>query len=127
MPIKRYPSILVYQEIILLKHWFKGNWVVENVKPYYEPLIKPTVNLGRHIFWSNFDILKKRYINVDVARSNSEQLSKDLDLPIPRCQKATLLLRNCVHPTMAKYIFDCAFKKKQLSLNELKQEAKDGK
>ena len=54
IPLKRYASMVVYQEIILLKHWFKGKWVVENVKPYYEPLVKPTVQLGRHMFWSNF-------------------------------------------------------------------------
>jgi hypothetical protein len=30
-------------------------------------------------------------------------------MPIPR-EKARLLLRNCVEPTMGKHIFDAAFK-----------------
>lgn len=41
--VKMYPDMALYQEILFLKHFFKGKWVVENVIPYYEPLIKPTV------------------------------------------------------------------------------------
>jgi thiol-disulfide isomerase/thioredoxin len=35
----KYPDMRLYQEIIFLNHWFKGKWVVENVKSYYKPLI----------------------------------------------------------------------------------------
>jgi len=116
MPIKRYPSMIIYQEIIFLKSWFKGKWVVENVKPYYDPLIKPSIELGRHIFWSDFFIQGREFNNIDVARSTTEELAKDLDFPIPRCQKARLLLRNCVKPEMGLHIFKCAFKEKQETL-----------
>lgn len=53
----KYPDMKLYEEIILLKHFapFKTKWVVENVKPYYDPLI-PAKLLGRHLFWTNFDI-----------------------------------------------------------------------
>lgn len=51
-----YPDMKLYEEIIFLKHHFEGLWLVENVKPYYEPLIKPTTILQRHLFWSNFEI-----------------------------------------------------------------------
>jgi DNA (cytosine-5)-methyltransferase 1 len=53
---KRYTDMTLYQEIIFLKHFYKGLFVVENVKPYYEPLIRPTAVMGRHYFWSNFHI-----------------------------------------------------------------------
>ena len=53
--IKKYPEMDLYQEIIFLKHYFKGKWVVENVNSYYIPLIKPQV-IGRHYYWSNFNI-----------------------------------------------------------------------
>jgi len=46
----------LYQEILFLQYNFKGNYVVENVKPYYKPLIEPTTILQRHYFWSNFKI-----------------------------------------------------------------------
>jgi len=50
-----YPDMKLYQEIIFLESWFKGKYVVENVIPYYEPLIKPQMS-GRHCFWANFKI-----------------------------------------------------------------------
>jgi len=54
---RKYPSMELYEEIIFLKHWFKGKWVVENVMSYYEPLIKPQ-KISNHYFWSNFEIQK---------------------------------------------------------------------
>lgn len=108
--------MVIYQELILLKSWFKGKWVIENVKPYYEPLVKPTVQLGRHIFWSNFSIPQIKFNNIDVARSTTEELSQDLDFPIPKCTKARLLLRNCVNPQIALHIFKCNFKEEQKTL-----------
>ncbi len=48
----------LYQEIIVLKNWFRGRFVVENVKPYYEPLIRPDAELHRHLFWTNFSMSK---------------------------------------------------------------------
>jgi DNA (cytosine-5)-methyltransferase 1 len=34
-----YPDMKLYQEIIFLENYFKGKYVVENVIPFYEPLI----------------------------------------------------------------------------------------
>jgi len=51
----RYPDMKLYEEIILLKTFYKGYWVVENVKSYYDPLIEPQVSCG-HYFWANFEI-----------------------------------------------------------------------
>lgn len=53
--IKRYPDMALYQEIILLQTFFKGKYIIENVKSYYEPLIQPQIS-GRHYFWANFRI-----------------------------------------------------------------------
>jgi hypothetical protein len=77
----------LYQEILFLKSWFKGRWVIENVIPYYEPLIKPTVELGRHFFWSNFEIQSKKFTNIDVSRSTQEELAKDLGVSPPSVQQ----------------------------------------
>ena len=63
---KEYPDMRLYQEIIFLQNWFKGKFVVENVIPYYNPLIKPSAILGRHCFWSNFDIRNKHFTNIDI-------------------------------------------------------------
>ena len=49
----KYPDMKLYQEIIFLKHIYQGNYIVENVIPYYDPLI-PAQKRGRHLYWSNF-------------------------------------------------------------------------
>jgi len=51
----RFPDMKLYEEIVFLKHWYKGKWVVENVRSYYKPLIEPQ-EIGRHYFWANFNI-----------------------------------------------------------------------
>ena len=50
-----YPSMTLYEEILFLEHNFKGKYVVENVIPYYEPLI-PAKKRGRHLYWTNFNL-----------------------------------------------------------------------
>jgi DNA (cytosine-5)-methyltransferase 1 len=50
-----YPDMKLYQEILLLKHYFNGKFCVENVVPYYEPLIQG-IKKGRHLYWTNFNL-----------------------------------------------------------------------
>ncbi len=45
----------LYQEIIFLQYYYTGKFVVENVIPYYEPLI-PAQKRGRHLYWSNIQL-----------------------------------------------------------------------
>lgn len=53
----KYPDMKLYEEIIILQTFYKGYFVVENVKSYYDPLIPPQES-GGHYFWANFDIPK---------------------------------------------------------------------
>ena len=50
-----YPEMNLYQEIIFLQTHFKGKYVVENVIPYYNPLITAKKR-GRHLYWTNFNL-----------------------------------------------------------------------
>ena len=50
-----YPDMKLYEEIIFLENYFDGKYVVENVIPYYEPLI-PAQKRGRHLYWTNFKL-----------------------------------------------------------------------
>jgi DNA (cytosine-5)-methyltransferase 1 len=106
-PVKQYADMTFYQQVILLESWFKGKWVIENVVPYYEYLIKPSFIIGRHPFWSNFKVSHLEVKNIDVSRSTAQELSEYLGMPIPRF-KDRLLLRNCVEPKTGKHILDCA-------------------
>jgi DNA (cytosine-5)-methyltransferase 1 len=121
--IKRYPDMGLYQEIILLQTFFKGKYVIENVKSYYEPLIQPQV-IGRHYFWANFLIPKLKYekqigrmngkksdlggdAQWKIRQNNLDKLGFDLSkYNYPDKDK---LLRNCVAPKIGKAIFDSAF------------------
>jgi DNA (cytosine-5)-methyltransferase 1 len=61
-----YPDMKLYQEIIFLDNHFKGKYVVENVIPYYEPLIN-AIKRGRHLYWTNFNlpnILNERKVKI---------------------------------------------------------------
>lgn len=125
----RYPDMKLYEEIIFLKHWFKGQWIVENVKSYYEPLIKP-YEAGRHYFWSNFIIsymkieCKFNIANMRAStRKTQEENLKSLelfhgfDLSKFATKDKRKLLRNCVHPKLRLHVFNCAFKEKQQTLS----------
>jgi DNA (cytosine-5)-methyltransferase 1 len=50
-----YIDMKLYQEVIFLQNYYKGSWAVENVIPYYKPLITPQ-KIGRHLFWSNLTL-----------------------------------------------------------------------
>jgi len=102
---KIYPNMDLYQEIIFLKHVFKGKWLVENVISYYKPLIKPQ-KIGRHYFWSNFDIKPIEVKSINVAKTTKEELSKYHEIPITKRQ----YLRNCVNPKIGEYILNCKVK-----------------
>ena len=49
----KYPDFRLYEEVVFLDNYFNGKYVVENVIPYYEPLI-PAQKRDRHLYWCNF-------------------------------------------------------------------------
>jgi DNA (cytosine-5)-methyltransferase 1 len=51
----KYPDMKLYEEILFLDNYFEGKYIVENVIPFYEPLI-PAKKRGRHLYWSNFNL-----------------------------------------------------------------------
>jgi DNA (cytosine-5)-methyltransferase 1 len=48
-----YPDLKLYEEVLFLDNYFSGKYCVENVIPFYEPLI-PAKKRGRHLYWTNF-------------------------------------------------------------------------
>lgn len=105
------PDMSLYQEILFLKHHFKGSWVVENVKPYYEPLIEGKL-LQRHLFWSNFTITDIEVETEKIRTAQIPQLQKlhGFDLSKYKIKDKRQVLRNCVHSKLGKHILDCAIK-----------------
>jgi DNA (cytosine-5)-methyltransferase 1 len=112
--IHRYPDMSLYQEIIFLKHFFKGRWLVENVEPYYGVLIQPRMTLDRHFFWANFNIPKSsgfRQYTGEISNATVGQLTQGLDIELPPGTKnARKLLRNAVDPKLGLHILQAALK-----------------
>lgn len=108
-----YPDMDLYQEIIFLKHHFKGKWVVENVVPYYEPLIQGE-KIGRHLFWSNFDIkidYTPNRIKVEVGNLPSFEAECGFSTEgVGKGMDRYRAIRNMVDPVLGGRIFDCAFR-----------------
>jgi DNA (cytosine-5)-methyltransferase 1 len=50
-----YPDMKLYQEIIFLDNFFYGKYCVENVIPFYKPLIQAKKR-HRHLYWTNFNL-----------------------------------------------------------------------
>ena len=97
----------LYQEILFLDNYFRGKWCVENVVPFYEPLI-PAQKIGSHLFWANFMISQIETQSRD-HYGTIESLSKrkGFDLSGYKLDKRKAL-RNCVEPEVAKHILDLA-------------------
>ena len=110
---KRLPDFRLYELIVYLQYFCKKSFVVENVVPFYEPLIKPTVKIGRHYFWSNFYISEKHF-------EKSTKLLKDIvisdftdfDLSLfKNIKNKRQVIRNQVDSNLGKYILGCSLDK----------------
>jgi len=101
-----YPDMRLYQEIVFLKHHAKCLWVVENVKPYYQPLIQPTATLQRHLFWSNFEIKDMQFNKDKIRTAQIPQLQElhGYDLSSYKLKNKRQVLRNCVLPDLGLHI-----------------------
>ena len=118
----RFPDMRLYEEIVFLKYSAPDVlWVVENVVPYYKPLVEPSTKVGRHLFWSNFEITAedvKRpagFINLD-NKAGAEKLKRWLGIDYEgvvyydgnHCPAQ--ILRNAVHPKIGLHILNDAQK-----------------
>jgi DNA (cytosine-5)-methyltransferase 1 len=108
-----YPDMELYQEILFLRHYYKGLWVVENVISYYNPLIPPQ-EIAQHYFWSNFLIRPK----TSKSRGHYDSVEKlmkrkGFDLTKYKGVDKRKLLRNCVEPETGLHIL-------KLALNPIK-------
>ena len=109
----KYPDMKLYQEIILLENYYKGVYCIENVEPYYTPLINPQ-KAGRHLFWSNFYVSTfGNENNVIIKNLTSKEIVFNFDLKKYTGIDKRKTLRNLVDPKLGLHIFNCAFRNKQ--------------
>lgn len=112
----KFPDLTLYSIILFLDRYYGGKYCVENVIPWYPPLIKPTVKLGRHYFWSNFDIPNKSFNsqdNCDLSLLESKKLAINRrvnmkDISNIKGKLKRTVLRNMVDQRIGHYILQCA-------------------
>jgi len=130
----KYPDMKLYEEIILLETVakgedarFKGKYVVENVIPYYEPLI-PGKKRHRHLYWTNFylpNILTNRKIQMCGGTNEVKNLSTFHDYDFYKYkgkQPMKKIARNLVDYEAGKTIFETMLgiiKKQDIKQTEL--------
>lgn len=106
--LRRYVDMSLYQEILYLQNFYKGFWVVENVKPFYTPLIQGKL-VGRHYYWANFEVgnyvepTPSDFINLANLAGKTKLMnwlgihySESIYYGNNHCPAQ--ILRNCVHP-----------------------------
>lgn len=126
--IYRYPDMSLWQEIFFLKHIYRGDYCVENVKSYYKPLIEPQV-IGRHFFWCNFKIPKMEidYTEIGTMNRNASKESQRKaiirEAQVPelidlhglkdfKLKNKRQILRNCVYPEIGLKILQAVYDNK---------------
>ena len=109
-----YPDMKLYEEILLMQHYYRnGKFVVENVIPYYEPLI-PAQKRGRHLYWTNFTLpndLKDRGFKISQEKNELDALCKFHDYDFKKYkgkQSIVKMARNLVDYEAGKTIFEIA-------------------
>ena len=108
-----YPDLKLYEEIIFLDNYFNGKYCVENVTPFYEPLI-PAQKRGRHLYWTNFKLpnsINKRKVNVCTGTDEVSKLCEFHDYDFNKYkgkQRTDKIARNLVDYEAGKTILETA-------------------
>lgn len=123
-----YPDMKLYQEIIFLEHHFNGKYVVENVKPYYEPMFNP-IERDRHLYWTNFrlpnNVNARHFDGLCQTKNEVDKLCEFHDYDFRKYKGGQLLnkvARNLVDYEVGRTIFETALgiiRKKDVRQTEL--------
>ena len=104
-----YPDMKLYQEIIFLQFYARCDWVVENVIPFYKPLIKPSFTIQRHHYWSNKFIFAQNFDHDGIDMESVSGMEKKFGIDLRKYKFEGMnkrqILRNCANPELGLYIF----------------------
>ena len=107
-----FPDFKLYEEIVFLDYYYDGKWVVENVIPFYKPII-PGKEIGRHLFWSNFTIasIATKKLSVCSGKDEVNNLCKHHKIDLSSYkgeQRKDKIARNLVDYEVGRTIFNTA-------------------
>lgn len=109
----KYPDQRLWQVIFFLDQYFSGDYIVENVKPFYDEnvrweLVKPQ-QVARHYIWSNFTAPKVDMEPQNIHTANNSEMQKWLGIQVKdnwESIEQRKVLRNCVHPKIGEKILE---------------------
>ena len=103
----KYPDMTLYEEILFLQYHANNLWLVENVVPYYKPLVEAK-KINRHLYWANFELPDLTPVNDNIRRSQIPDLSEayGYDLSGYKVKNKRQILRNCVAPQTGREILE---------------------
>jgi len=108
-----YPDMKLYEEILFLENYYEGKYVVENVIPFYEPLIQAQKR-GRHLYWTNFVLpndLKERKASIMESTNEVQKWCEFHDYDFYKYkgeQPTNKIARNLVDYEAGRTIFETA-------------------
>lgn len=108
-----YPDLKLYEEILFLENYFSGKYCVENVIPYYDPLIQGKKR-GRHIYWTNFNLptdLNERKSSIMEGKDEVSKWCQFHDYDFRKykgSQRTDKIARNLVDYEAGRTIFETA-------------------
>jgi len=106
-----YPDLKLYEEVLFLENYFEGKYCVENVIPYYEPLIQAKKR-GRHLYWTNFNLptdLNERKSSIIEGKDEVNKLCEFHDYDFRKYkgnQRVDKMARNLVDYEAGRTIFE---------------------
>jgi len=115
----QYPDLKLYEEILLLKHQTRQDqrWAVENVVPWYNPLITGYQKIDRHLYWADFAIPEHHLgqENLRGIQIPDLQIMHGINLDKYRISDKRQVLRNCVPPVTGLHILNAAISSMELT------------
>jgi len=120
-----YPDMKLYEEILFLQHYYDGKYCVENVIPYYEPLI-PGHKRGRHLYWTNFklpNVLSDRHFKISQEKNELKSLCDFHNYNFKRYkgeQRIAKIARNLVEYEAGKTILETVVGAYKENTNQIK-------
>lgn len=104
----KYPDMKLWQEIIFLKIYSICPYVIENVIPYYDVFITPSIEIERHYFWTNFPLkgFNLEKVKRDHLYMNGNTKLYGYDISMMQISGKQQILRNLVNPEIGLAILD---------------------
>lgn len=125
-----FPDPRLWQEITFLRHFCKKSWVIENVRPYYMPPVRPDFTWCRNCFWTNLPLF-----NFSSVTQHSQRKHNDIcggsEVYGVKLDKYSItnkrqLLRNLVDPEIGAYIYSVALKYFEVNGGAMKRNQRGG-